>query len=117
MAATATTIDRGRLRRLADVRPERGRVLSLFLNLDPARFAAPPARATAISSLLNEAAHRIEACKGLDDDERDWLRADLERAREQLSASDIADNGTRALAVFACAPEALFEVIALHRPV
>src|SRR5919112_473381 len=113
----ATTIDRGRLRRLADVHPERGRVLSVFLNLDPAEFATPPARATAITSILNDAAHRVEACEGLDHDEHEWLRADLERVRTALTDSDIAGNGTRAVAVYACDPEELLEVVALRRPV
>src|SRR5918999_990148 len=48
----AQTITRGRLRRLADVRPERGRVLSVFLNLDPTEFATPAARSTAITSVV-----------------------------------------------------------------
>jgi hypothetical protein len=113
----ANTIDRGRLRRLTDVRPERGRVLSLFLNLDPAEFATAPARATAIGSLLNEAAQRIERCEGLDHDEHDWLRADLERVRERLSDSTLASNGTRALAIYACWPADLLEVVTLRRPV
>ena len=113
----ANTIDRGRLRRLADVRPERGRVLSLFLNLDPAEFATPPARASAITSILHDAAHKIEACEGLDHDEQEWLRADLERVRSELSATGIAENGTRAVAVYACAPEGLLEVVALRRPI
>jgi peptide chain release factor subunit 1 len=113
----ANTIDRGRLRRLADVRPERGRVLSLFLNLDPAQFGTAPARATAITSLLTDAAHKIEACEGLDHDELAWLRSDLERVRSALSASSIGENGTRAVAVYACAPEDLLEVIPLRRPI
>src|SRR3954470_22359931 len=112
----ANTIDRGRLRRLTDVRPERGRVLSVFLNLDPAQFATPPARATAITSVLNDAAHRIERCEGLEHDEHEWLRAGLERVRERLGDSDLASNGTRAVAVYACAPEDLLEVVALRRP-
>jgi hypothetical protein len=111
----ANTIDRGRLRRLIDVRPERGRVLSVFLNLDPAQFATPPARATAIGSLLNEAAQRIERCEGLDHDEHEWLRSDLERVRAQLADSSLASNGTRAVAVYACAPENLLEVVSLRR--
>ena len=113
----ANTIDRGRLRRLTDVRPERGRVLSVFLNLDPAEFATPPARATAIGSVLNEAAQRIERYEGLDHDEHEWLRADLERVRERLTDSSLASNGTRAVAVYACAPEDLLEVVTLRRPV
>ena len=113
----ANTIDRSRLRRLADVRPERGRVLSVFLNLDPAEFATPPARATAIGSVLNEAGQRIEKCQGLDHDEHEWLRSDLERVRARLADSSLASNGTRGVAVYACAPEDLLEVVTLRRPV
>jgi peptide chain release factor subunit 1 len=113
----ANTIDRGRLRRLTDVRPERGRVLSVFLNLDPAEFATPPARATAITSVLNEAAQRIERCEGLDHDEHEWLRRDLERVRQTLGDSALATNGTRGVAVYACAPEDLLEVISLRHAI
>jgi peptide chain release factor subunit 1 len=113
----ANTIDRGRLRRLTDVHPDRGRVLTVFLNLDPAEFATPPARATAITSVLNEAARKIESCEGLDHDEHQWLRTDLERVRERLTNADIASNGTRAVAVYACEPEDLLEVVSLRRPI
>jgi hypothetical protein len=113
----ANTIDGGRLRRLTDVHPDRGRVLSVFLNLDPAQFATPPARASAITSVLSEAAAKVEACEGLDHDERQWLRADLERVRERLSAGDLAANGNRGVAVYACTPADLLEVIALRRPI
>ena len=41
----ANTITQARLRRLAAVRPERGRVLSVFLNLDPSEFAHARPRA------------------------------------------------------------------------
>jgi peptide chain release factor subunit 1 len=112
----ANTITRGRLRRLADVRPERGRVLSVFLNLDPAEFATPAARSTAITSVMTEAAHRVEDADGLAHDEREALKADMERVREALSASDIASNGARAVAVYACEPADLLEVVALRRP-
>jgi peptide chain release factor subunit 1 len=113
----ANTITRGRLRRLADVRAERGRVLSVFLNLDPTEFGTPAARSTAITSVLTEAAHQVEDARGLDHDERDALKADLERVREALSASDLAADGTRAVAVYACEPEDLLEVVSLRRPV
>jgi hypothetical protein len=113
----ANTIDRGRLRRLADVRPDRGRVLSVFLNLDPSEFATPPARASAITSVLTEAAQRIEACEGLDHEEQMWLRHDLERVRVALSDNGIAANGTRSVAVYACDPVDLLEVVSLRRPV
>jgi peptide chain release factor subunit 1 len=111
------TITRTRLRRLADVRPERGRVLSVFLNLDPTEFATPAARSTAITSLLTEAAHRVDEADGLAHDEREALKQDVQRVRETLSASGIAGNGTRAVAVYACGPADLLEVVRLQRPV
>jgi peptide chain release factor subunit 1 len=113
----ANTITRTRLRRLADVRPERGRVLSVFLNLDPTEFATPAARSTAITSLLTEATHRVDEADGLSHDEREALKQDVQRVREALSASDIAGNGTRAVAVYACGPADLLEVVRLQRPV
>jgi hypothetical protein len=113
----ANTITRDRLRRLADVKPDRGRVLSVFLNLDPAQFATPAARSTAITSVLTEATHRVDNAEGLDHDEREALKADVGRVREALNASDIAQNGTRAVAVYACGPADLLEVVQLRRPI
>jgi peptide chain release factor subunit 1 len=113
----ANTITRARLRELADVKAERGRVLSVFLNLDPTEFATPAARSTAITSVLTEAAHRVEEAEGLAHDEREALKADVERVRQALNASDIAQNGTRAVAVYACGPADLLEVVSLRRPV
>jgi peptide chain release factor subunit 1 len=113
----ANTITRTRLRRLADVKQERGRVLSVFLNLDPAEFATPAARSTAITSVLTEAAHRVDEAEGLDHAEREALKEDVERVRGALMAGDIAQNGTRAVAVYACKPADLLEVVRLSRPV
>ena len=113
----ATTITRDHLRRLAQIKPERGRVLSVILNLDPAEFATPPARSTAVTSVLTQAAHRIEEADGLDHYERSALREDVERVREALMASDLAQNGTRAVAVYACKPADLLEVVRITRPV
>src|SRR3954453_9477713 len=113
----ANTITRDQLRRLADVRPERGRVLSVFLNLDPAQFATPPARSTAITSVVNDAAQKIERCENLDHDEHEWLRQDLERVRETLTGGGLASNGTRGVAVYACRPGNLLEVVAPRYPI
>src|SRR4051794_28090514 len=96
----ANTITRGRLRRLADVRPERGRVLSVFLNLDPTELPTPAARATAVTSVMTEAARKVEDVDGLDHEERRALRADVERVREVLAAGDVAADGARAVAVY-----------------
>ena len=113
----ANTITRTRLRQLADVKPERGRVLSVFLNLDPTEFATPAARSTAVTSVMTEAARRVEQADGLEHEERAALKADIDRVRETLMASDIAQNGTRAVAVYACQPADLLEVIRLNHPV
>ena len=113
----APTLTHDRLRRLAELRPESGRVLSVFLNLDPSEFATGAARATAITSLINEAAHRVEAAEGLDHDAHQALRADVERVREVLNGSDIARDGTKGLAVFACGPADLLEVVRLGHPI
>jgi peptide chain release factor subunit 1 len=113
----ANTIDRGHLRRLADVRPDRGRVLSVFLNLDPSQFATVPARASAITSVVDDAQRKVKDCNGLDHDEHMWLKADVERVREALQGGGVAENGARGVAVFACQAAGLLEVIPLRRPV
>ena len=55
----AQTLTRGRLRRLADVHPDKGRVLSVFMNLDPSELPTPAARSSAVTSILTEAARRV----------------------------------------------------------
>jgi peptide chain release factor subunit 1 len=111
----AQSLSRGRLRRLADVHPDRGRVLSVFMNLDPSELPTPAARSSAVTSILTEAARRVEAADELAHDERAALRADVERVREVLNG-DIAGDGARGLAVFACQPADLLEVVPLREP-
>jgi peptide subunit release factor 1 (eRF1) len=113
----ANTITRGRLRRLAELRPERGMVLSVFFNLDPSEFGTPAARATEVNSVVTAAAHKVEEAEGLEHDERQALRADVQRVRDVLRGSDVATNGTHGLAVFACGPADLLEVVRLPHPI
>jgi len=113
----AEPITQTRLRELAAVHPEQGRVLSVFLNLDPAQFGTPAARSSAITSVMTDAAHKVEEAGELEHDERMSLRDDVERVRDVLIGSDIAANATRAVAVYACGPEDLLEVVRLRRPV
>jgi peptide chain release factor subunit 1 len=113
----AEPITQTRLRALAEVRPERGRVLSVFLNLDPTEFATPPARSSAITSVMTAAAHKIESKEGLSHDERMALKSDVERVRDVLAGSDLASNGTRGVAVYACKELDVLEVLKLRRPV
>src|SRR5690349_7548469 len=113
----AEPITQTRLRALAEVHPQAGRVLSVFLNLDPTEFATPPARSSAITSVMTDAAHKIDSKEGLSHEERMALREDVERVREVLAGSDVATNGTRGIAVYACREANLLEVLRLRRPV
>jgi peptide chain release factor subunit 1 len=112
----AEPITQARLRELAAVHPDEGRVLSVFLNLDPSEFATPSARSSAVTSVMTAAAHKVESKEGLTHAEREALREDVERVRDVL-LSDLAANGTRAVAVYACGPADLLEVVRLRRPV
>src|SRR4051794_5180339 len=113
----AEPITQARLRALSAVHPQQGRVLSVFLNLDPTQFATPAARSSAITSVMTAAAHKVEESEGLTHDERMALRDDVERVRDVLLNGDVAQNGTRAVAIYACGPEDLLEVVRLRRPV
>ena len=101
-----------RLRLLADRRPGVP-VLSLYIDLDPARFGTHPARASAYTSVLDEAHKRIEAC---DTDHRGKmsLRADLERARSFLRDFSPQGGGSGA-AIIAADAAGLFEAFTLPR--
>jgi len=101
-------LTRADLRTLAQLRPAHGRVLSVFLDLDPTEFASAPARSTAINSVLNEAEKVIEHRDDLEHDELVALREDLDRVRGELARDDLAVNGTRGVAIFACGPENVF---------
>jgi peptide chain release factor subunit 1 len=108
--------DRDELRRLAEVRLDRPVVLSLYLDLDPTEFATPPARATAVRSLLDEADRQVRDRGDLPHEERMDLRASLERASSVLEG-DLPAEGAQALAIFAAESAELFEVLKLPRPV
>ena len=93
-------------------------MISLYLDLDPERFATPPARASQIGSLL-DAAHREvdEERPELDHAERIALRQDLKQLRTFLSSTQAPFQGARALAVFSSSRDELFETVRLSRPV
>src|SRR4051794_1206464 len=112
----AETLSPSRLRQLADVQPEQGRVLSVYMDLDPSQFGTPPARASQITSLVTEARHRIDELDDLSHDEQKALRADVEAVRDVLSQPGIADEGARGVAVFACGPAGLLETVRVPHP-
>src|SRR3954469_11014929 len=105
-----------RLRELAVLRPEGARVLSVFLNLDPASFAEPPARASEIRSVVDELRRLSRAqSEDADHDAKIGIRADVDRISEFLD--DFSPKGAHGLVIYACGPADLFEVIRLPRPI
>jgi peptide chain release factor subunit 1 len=112
-----TAPDRDQLRTLAELRLDRPVVLSLYLNLDPSEFATPPARKTAVRSLVDEAERRVrERRDGLSHEDRTGLQASLERVTALLE-NDLPSDGAHGLAVFASEPNGLFEALKLPRSV
>ena len=110
----ANDLDRDTLRRLAGAKAANGgKAISFYLNLEPTEFATPPARASAIRSLLDEGEKKLKEVEG---DAKRMLRADFERAREFFN-HDLPTDGARGLAVFFLGENDLFEVIRLPRPV
>ena len=105
-------LDHARLRRLAQLRPNRGKVLSLYLDLDPATFPTQPARAAQIGSLLDEADRRTRN-GALDRATHRALREDVARVRALLQGDERLLKGAHAVAVFACGPAGLFETLRL----
>jgi peptide chain release factor subunit 1 len=113
----AAAPDRDELRRLAELRLDKPVVLSLYLNLDPSEFATPPARASAVRSILDEAERRArEREPELDHEERAALDGSLERAHAFLEG-ELPAGGMHGLALFSCSQADLFETVALPRPV
>jgi peptide chain release factor subunit 1 len=111
-------LDDDKLRRLATLRADGARVLSIFLNLDPSQFATGPARATEVRSVLDTAQRQLrEAGDQLTHDQSQALAGDIERAREFFTSSDFSAKGAHGLALFASGPAGLFEAIRLPRPI
>src|SRR5256885_5927781 len=109
-------VDAARLRRLARLKPEGARVLSLYLDLEPTEFATPPARESELTSALGAAARMADESH-LEHDASVAVREDIERVRDALSGDGLDAKGARAVAVFACGPADLFEVVKLPQPV
>jgi peptide chain release factor subunit 1 len=112
---TTDQLDRDKLRELAELRFDRAKVLSLYLNLDPSEFATQQARSTEIRSLLDEADRRTRNGEDFGREEQAALRADVERVTDFFKGGGDF-KGAQALAVFCCGPADLFEVIKLPRP-
>jgi peptide chain release factor subunit 1 len=108
--------DRDQLRKLAELRLDRPVVLSLYLNLDPSEFATPPARKTAVRSLVDEAERRLRERNGLSHEDHVALHASLERASNFLE-NNLPTDGAHGVAVFSSEAADLFEALKLPRAV
>jgi peptide subunit release factor 1 (eRF1) len=105
-----------RLRSLAAIRAPQSTVLSLYLNLDPERFATARARTSEIDSLLDGAHREIEAGER-PHSELMALRAALERAREILADGEQPwAEDAHAAALFISPPLDLEELLRLPHP-
>jgi peptide chain release factor subunit 1 len=92
-------------------------IISLYLDLDPERFATPPARAAQVRSLIDQASRQLDgAAQGLSHEDKVTLRADLQRVDDYLSSREPPFQGAGALGVFCSGHDDLFEVIQLTRP-
>lgn len=113
--AARNEITEAKLQLLAGLHADGPRVLSVYLDLDPERFGTPPARASEVDSLLDDASRRIESEKH-SHEELEQLRADLDRVRVHLQDGDYTE-GARSHAVFCCSSLDLFEALSLPDPV
>ena len=110
-------LNRASLRRLAELRPEGARVISIFVDLDPSEFATPQARTTQVHSLLDDARRRVDADEELSHDGLAAVRADLGELRSYFESDGFDAAGARGMAVFVCGAAELFEVVHLPRAV
>src|SRR4051794_19243864 len=113
----AVTTSSGRLRRLAELQPDGGRVLSVYFDLDPSEFATGAARAAQVNAILDEAAKLVEGRGDLEHDDLVALREDVERIRQAFDPQTMGSGGVRGIAVFAGGRNDLFEVLRTPYPV
>ena len=92
-------------------------IISLYLDLDPERFATAPARSAQVRSLIDQASRQLDgAADGLSHEDRVTLRADLQRIEAYLNSREPPFKGAGALGVFCSGRDELFEVVQLPRP-
>ncbi len=115
----ATELTGDRLRSLAETRSPEGKVLSVFINLDPHEVPTPSARDTEVRAVLDAASRRVRDHDSLTPAERTALEGDIARIREHLAGAGAEEmtGGARGLAIFASEPASLFEVLPLPHAV
>ena len=105
------------LRHLGSIKDAPGLLVSLYVDLDPTRFAVPAARETEIQAVVDAArAEAREVWETLDHDTRQALDGDLERAHAYL-LEELAPDGAGAAAVFVSTPRGLFKAFTVDHAV
>lgn len=102
----------GLVRRLSRIGGN-GKVLSVYVDLDPTEFATPPARESQIKSLTNEAEALVEE---FDQETKLPLRDDVQLVREFLLGDEDWSSDARSIAVFASSQNGLFDVVKAPEP-
>ena len=100
------------LRRLAELEVD-GPVLSAFIDLDPERFATPPARESQLNSLLHAVTEDLDQKDG---DTRRSVEHEIELLRSYLDSDAFPPSGAKGAAVFVAGDD-LFEVYPLRHSV
>ena len=95
MAATPTWDD---VRKLAEYRAQKGRAISLYVDLDPARSPTPRDASTRVNSLLADG-HKDALRRDQSHEEKEALKRDFERL-ERYFEHEFERDGARGLAVF-----------------
>jgi hypothetical protein len=113
----AGTITWDLLRTLAGFRAGKGRVISLYVNLDPSLSPTQPSITTRVNSLLDEAGKQEKQLeRELPHDGRLSLRSDLERI-ERWFADEFDRDGAQGIAVFSDGPDGLWSTQKVPAPV
>ncbi len=110
-------MDSATLRRLAGLRADGAKVLSVYVNFDPSEFGTPKSRKAVINSVLDEAERKADEVRDVGHDARVALAEDVARARRFFENGGFSAKGAHAMVVFAASPIDLFEAARLPRPV
>jgi hypothetical protein len=109
----ANDVTTERLRRLAKARPrDGGKVLSVYVDLDPSEFPTGTARSSAITSALDDADREVREARELEHEARIGLRSGLERVRRFLR-EEFDPSGAHGVATFVDSGDRLFEALKL----
>lgn len=98
------------IRSLSELEYPEACLISLYIDLDPSRFATPPARSTQVTSLLNELS-ALEQEGELSHEARMSVRADRERLERFLGDFDAGQ--AHGVAIFCSEEAGLWEVLKL----